>query len=228
MEKLSASTGWLWVKEGFSLYRKKPAEVTTLFLSYMFLMLTLSIVPIAGQLLPVILMPAFTLAFMQACVHIEQGKRVYPSLLLTGFRAPAFRGLVKLGVLYLVMALIALGITSLFDDGYLWQIMSGQIALDEKTIDSGRPSLSMLVWTIVFAVVKLPFWYATPLIAWQNMNFSKAVFYSVVTVYRTRTTFLMYGLAWTAVGIFLPAIASMLVVALFGKGLLSSFIFFFL
>ena len=91
MEKLPAKTGWLWVKDGFALFRKQAAEVSTLFLSYMFLMLALGIVPVIGQLLPLILVPVFAMSFMQACANIEQGKRVYPNLLLVGFRSPALK-----------------------------------------------------------------------------------------------------------------------------------------
>src|ERR1035437_9092992 len=90
MEKLPANVGWLWLKEGFALYRKQPAELSTLFLSYMFLMLVVGIIHVVGKMIPVILVPTFSMAFMQACVHIEQGKRVYPNLLLNGFRSPNF------------------------------------------------------------------------------------------------------------------------------------------
>ena len=86
MEKLPANTGWIWVKEGFALFRKQPAELSTLFISYMFLMLGVGIIPVIGQILPLVLVPVFSMAFMQACVQIEQGKRIYPNLLLTGFR----------------------------------------------------------------------------------------------------------------------------------------------
>ena len=81
MEKLPANTGWIWIKEGFALFRKQPAEISTLFLAYMFLMLGLNLlqIPILGQILPVILVPVFAMAFMQACLNIEQGKRVYPN-----------------------------------------------------------------------------------------------------------------------------------------------------
>src|SRR5438876_9355872 len=102
MEKLPANTGWTWVKEGFALFRKQPAELSTLFISYIFLMLALGIIPVVGQILPLVLVPVFSMAFMQACVQIEQGKRIYPSLLLTGFRSPAFPNLLKLGGLYLL------------------------------------------------------------------------------------------------------------------------------
>jgi len=41
------------------------------------------------------------MAFMRACADIEQAKPVFPKLLLTGFRKPAFPFLFSLGLLYL-------------------------------------------------------------------------------------------------------------------------------
>ena len=78
MEKLPAATGWQWIKHGFSLFRKQPAELSTLFLSYMFLMMIVTIIPLLGQLLPLVLMPVFSMAFMQACVQVEKGPARLP------------------------------------------------------------------------------------------------------------------------------------------------------
>ena len=91
MDKLPAITGWLWVKEGFAIFRKQPAELSTLFFAYMFLMLGVGIIPVIGQLLPLILVPLFSMTFMHACAYVKTGKRVYPNLLLVGFRSPAVR-----------------------------------------------------------------------------------------------------------------------------------------
>ena len=67
MEKLPAKTGWIWIKEGFALFRKQPAEISTLFLAYMFAMLLLNVVPLLGRILPLVLVPVFAMSFMQAC-----------------------------------------------------------------------------------------------------------------------------------------------------------------
>jgi hypothetical protein len=221
MNKTPALTGWLWLKEGFAFYRKQPAEVTTLFLSYMFTMFAISIIPVAGQILPLALMPAFSIAFMQACVQIEQGKRVYPNLLLAGFRSPGFPAQLQLGVLYLLAALIAMGATSLFDQGFFWKVITGAIPLNEKMENDGTLTSSMFIWTFFFTIAKLPLWYAAPLIAWQNMKLGKALFYSVVTVYRSLKTFLVYGLSCVLYGIVFPTFISVIVVSLLGKGLVS-------
>jgi len=217
MEKLPAKTGWIWIKEGFALFRKQPAEISTLFLAYMFLMLLLSFVPLLGQLLPLMLVPVFAMSFMQACVLIEQGKRVYPNLLMIGFRSPALKNLLILGALYLVAAFIALAASALIDGGVFWKTITGQATLDPKEMQDSGMSLAMLFSAAVYAPAAMAFWYAAPLIMWKNMGVSKAVFYSFFAVSREIKAFTVYGLAWAGIGVVLPAIVSVLIAVLVGN-----------
>lgn len=200
--------GWIWIKQGFALFRKRPAEMSTLFLSYMFLMLGIGIIPVLGQILPLILVPVFSMGFMQACVHLEQDKRIYPSLLLTGFRTPAFHRLMLLGVLYLLSAVLAVAASSVLDGGVFWGAMSGQIALDGKTMRESNMSMSMLLSAVIYAPAAMALWYAAPLVMWQNMSVGKAVFYSFFAVRRAGRAFLLYALIWIVIGVLLPAIIS--------------------
>jgi hypothetical protein len=223
MNKLPASAGWLWVKQGFALFRKQPAELSTLFIAYMFLMLALNIIPVVGAVLPVILVPVFAMAFMQACVNVEQGRRVYPNLLLAGFRSPAFRSLVLLGVLYLLAALLAVAASSLVDGGVFWGVMNGKMALDSPEVRNSSMPLGMLFSALVYTPAAMAFWYAAPLMAWKNMSLAKAVFYSFFTVKNAGRAFVVYGLAWFGLGILLPTIVSTFL-ALAGSKTLAVFV----
>ncbi|AMP08489.1 putative membrane protein [Collimonas arenae] len=217
MEKLPAKTGWTWIKEGFALFRKQPAEISTLFLGYMFLMLLLNFVPVLGQILPLVLIPVFAMSFMEACVHIEQGKRVFPNLLLVGFRSPAIKNLLILGVLYLIAGVVAIGASALVDGGMFWMTLTGQTSLDAKEIQDSSMSLGMLFSAVVYTPAAMAFWYAAPLIMWKKMSVSKAVFYSFFAVWREMKAFTVYGLAWAAIGVMLPAIISVLIALLIGN-----------
>jgi hypothetical protein len=224
MEKLPAKTGWLWVKQGFALFRKQPAELSTLFFAYMFLMLALGIIPIVGQLMPIILIPVFSMAFMQACAYVEKGRKVYPNLLLAGFRSPAARTLFKLGMLYLLAAIVAVGASSLIDGGILWQAVTGQLVVDEKTVRDSNLTMSMLFAAAVYIPAAMAFWFAAPLIAWQNMGVGKAIFFSFFAVRRAGKAFLVYGLAWAAINMILPALVSTLVRTILGSSSAAIFV----
>ena len=217
MEKLPAKTGWIWVKEGFALFRKQPAEISTLFLGYMFLRLLLNFIPLLDQILPLVLIPVFAMSFMQACLHIEQGKRVFPNLLLIGFRSPEIKNLLILGVLYLVAGVVAIGASALVDGGIFWMTLTGQASLDAKEIQDSSISLGMLFSAVVYTLAAMTFWYAAPLIMWKKMRVSKAVFYSFFAVWREIKAFTVYGLAWACIGVMLPVIISVLIALLIGN-----------
>lgn len=224
MQKFPASLGWIWIKEGFALFRKQPSELSTLFLSYFFLMIVIGIIPFFGQLLPLILIPVFAVAFMQACANVEQGKKVYPTILLSGFRSPAFITLLKLGGLYVIAAMIAIGASSLIDGGVFLKTMTGQITLDAETVQGSNMPMAMLFAALVYIPAAMGFWYAAPLIAWQKMGLLQAIFYSFFSVCRAGKAFLVYGLAWIAIGVLLPVFISGIIGLLTGKSVVTMMI----
>jgi hypothetical protein len=224
MQKLPATSGFLWIRQGFAIFRKKPAELSTLFLTYMFLMLALGIIPVIGQLLPLILVPVFAIAFMQACMNVENDQRVFPNLLLVGFRSPAVRSLLLLGVLYLLAALVAIGASSLVDGGALWQAMVSRSDLDTPDVRHSNMSLAMVFAALVYLPAAMAFWFAAPLLVWQQMPLPKALFYSFFAVVGAGRAFLLYAMGWLALGVVVPALVSTLVALLIGSVSVTVFI----
>ncbi|MEC5160880.1 hypothetical protein RCH08_002021 [Janthinobacterium sp. CG_S6] len=213
MEKLPAMTGWLWVKQGFGLFRKQPGGMSTLFLGYMFCMLLVSVVPLLGQVLPVILVPVFSVAFLQGCRHIEQGQRVFPNLLLSGFRKPAFPMLFALGVLYIGMAVLAIGASSLADGGVFWQLMTGQIDGQSAVVKESDIGAAILLAIALYVPAAMGFCFAAPLIYWQNMSVGKAVFFSFFAVLRSFKAFVVFALTWFGISV----LASQILLLIFGR-----------
>ncbi|MGH8808813.1 MAG: BPSS1780 family membrane protein, partial [Noviherbaspirillum sp.] len=76
----------------------------------------------------------------------------------------------------------------------------------------------------VYTPAAMAFWYAAPLIAWQNMSVGKAIFYSFFAVKRSGKAFLVYGLAWVMIGVLMPALLSSLVALIFGKAFAVMFV----
>lgn len=210
MNAPNAMTGWSWIKQGVLLFRRQPAELLTLFFAYMFVNMAIGLIPLAGQFLPLLLYPVFSMSFMQACRQIEEGKRVYPSLLVAGFRSPVLPGLLKLGVLYIVAASLALAASILIDDGALWRMVFGQQPLDPKSLPETNLSLSMLFSALVYVPAMMCFWFAGPLIAWDGMRPGKALFYSFFAVRRAAKAFLVYALAWILLAMLVSLLISLI------------------
>jgi hypothetical protein len=217
MNQLPANTGWLWIKQGFQYFKKQPMEFSTLFLGYLFFMLILGLIPYIGQVAAFVLLPLFTLAFMQACKEIDQGERAHPRLLFYGFKSPQVAKLVQLGLLYFIAAIIALGASSLIDNGVFWRVISGQLELTAKNIEGTNMMSAMLFAMLVYLPAMMAFWFAGPLIAWEQMSLFKAIFYSFFATVRAFRAFIVYGLGWFALGGILPSIVSVFIAALTGN-----------
>ena len=216
MSDVPASAGWLWVKQGFALFRKRPGQLIVLFSSYMFVMIGLGIIPIVGQLLPLFAAPTFSMVFMTACAQIEQSGRLNPLQLRASFASPVSRRLFTLGGLYLLGAGIATAVSYLIDGGIFMQLMMGKKSAET----TAGQSASVLGTMLVLAIAYIPlFWYAAPLIVWQKMSVGKAIFYSFFTVFREFKTFLVYFLAWLAIGALLPSLMAGMLTLVIGKGL---------
>ncbi len=214
MTTLSAKTGWLWIKEGFSLFKKQPITFNILFLAYFFLMNLISVIPIL-KILSLATLPLFSMAFMQACRNIKRGERIHPKLLLAALRQPSIKPLLLLGVLYPLVALAALGASALADGGLLWHASIGN-GIDIQEIPDSNILSAVLVSFIVYIPAAMAFWYAAPLVAWQNMSVIKALFYSFFAVYRSGRAFIIYVLCWFAISIVLPSIICALIAITFG------------
>ena len=217
MERIQANQGLEWIRKGFALFRQQPAELSMLFLLYMLLMFSLSLIPLLGQILPLLLVPVFSMAFMQACVDIEAGIKVKPKVLLTAVRSPALGTLLRLGVLYLLVAIVCVAASTIIDGGSFWKLMSGQIRPDDKNLEMSNLPLAMLFSILIYIPFAMAFWHAAPLAMWQRMSLFKAIFYSFFAVRRFGKAFLAYALGWIIIGVALPAVISALLSLLLGK-----------
>ncbi len=217
MQNMPAQVGIEWIRQGFALFRKQPAELSMLFLLYMLLMFALSLIPLIGQALPLLLVPVFSMAFMQACVHIEQGKKVLPNLLWTGFRSPALPILLQLGVIYMLAAVFSVAVSSVVDGGVLWKLLSGQLNPEKEKIVADALPLAMIFAALVYIPFCMALWHAAPLATWQRMSLFKSIFYSFFAVRNCGKAFLAYGLGWIVLGIAIPAFISAILMLAIGR-----------
>jgi hypothetical protein len=197
MSTLPARTGWDWLKRGMALFRKQPAALTTLLFASILLAIGISAVPIIGPIIVVVLIPSFSMAFMQACLMIDNGDRVTPAVLLTGFRKPVLGGLCKVGVIYLGVFLVLTLIALMITPESLRQL-PGNIKLDPKdklpfTLGDVAAVFGLL---ILETVSLLTLCFAAPLTYWKQMGPGKATFYSFFAVVRSARVFGVLMLSW--------------------------------
>jgi hypothetical protein len=197
MSTLPARTGWDWLKQGVALFRKQPVALTTLLFANILVSLSVSFVPFLGPLLGPVLIPSFSIAFMQACLMIENGDRVTPAVLLTGFRRPALGALCKIGLIYLgVWMAEMLVVVLMLGPEFFEEIAKRQT--DPKA--AAEPLSTAVLVFLLIALLNLgmlvTLYFAAPLAYWKRMGTGKALFYSFFAVVRSARVFLVLLAAW--------------------------------
>ncbi|MDB5912025.1 MAG: putative rane protein [Ramlibacter sp.] len=185
-----ARTGILWVKLGMQTFLKQPLALTGLFFMYMAAVLVLSVVPVVGQMLAAMLVPAATLGLMAATAEAASGRFPMPTVLLSAFRAGKQRGraMLVLGVIYMVASLLVT---------QLGKLLAGAPPAVEPQNPQVDPVM-LIVMLLHFPLVVL-FWHAPALVHWHGVTPAKSLFFSVVACFRNIGAMLVYGFTWLLV-----------------------------
>lgn len=202
MRKLSAINGWLWIRHGSQIFRKRPLETMFVFFTMLFCYLLISALPAVGPLLLSALIPAFGMGMMQACRDIDDDQVFQPGVLFVAFKSPAFKRLCVLGLIEFCAMLISFFLAMAIDGGFFADLANKRIVIDENALKDAK-NVEMLALNFMksFAIARLfylpammAFWFAPALIMWHGMGLRKSMFYSFFAVWRSRTAFITYFL----------------------------------
>ncbi|KVQ78043.1 hypothetical protein KTE60_16580 [Burkholderia multivorans] len=205
--EVPAKTGYVWFRQGIWLFRRNPLAFITLFFTYLLAITLVSMVPIVGAALPLLFIPGIAVGFMAACRDTVAGKSVMPTILVDGFRSygsVATQRLLVLGVIYVVSMILVFAASSVMDGGVLFHLMMGATGdanpAPEALAAQGTLG-ALLLATLLYVPVAMLFWFAPVLIAWHDIPPAKALFFSIVSCWRNRGAFLVYGLLWFGVAL---------------------------
>lgn len=212
MKGLPASTGIVWLKQGFALFRQQPGVLMMLIFTNLLAAMALAMLPVIGQIISCVAIPSFTIAIQQSCRLIDEGQRVHPSVILTGFRKESATPLFKLGLVYLaLLALLAIATMVFLDPATLKAAMT---SVEGKT-PSAAETRTVLVFScivLVLGLLALTLSFAPGLTYWKRMPTFKAVFYSVFAVLGCKAPIAVMLFTWIG----LVALMQMLVRLVFG------------
>ncbi|WP_186145872.1 BPSS1780 family membrane protein [Burkholderia gladioli] len=202
--EVPAKTGYVWFRQGIWLFRRNPLAFITLFFTYLLAMMIVSLVPVIGPALPLLFIPGISVGFMAACRDAVAGKPVLPTVLIDGFRAYGSlttQRLFTLGGIYIVSIALVFACSAFGDGGMLLRLMFGlgDDKPDPNLILSMGTLVALLICATLYVPVAMMFWFAPVLTAWHEIPPVKALFFSVVSCWRNRWAFTLYGLLWFAV-----------------------------
>ena len=199
-----ARLGWRWVTEGFVLLRRHPLALLGITVLFLFSVMLPSVLPVIGQFAPLILMPALSVGYMQAVRTSAAGRMPSPWTLYDGLRAQKWRGarpLLALGAINCLLTVLALACSSVADGGTLFRIATGTISGDDPALGERDLAFAALIFLLMYTPVQMAMWYAPVFVAWHRLHPVKALFYSLVGVWRNRSAFAVYLFGWIAVAI---------------------------
>jgi hypothetical protein len=173
----------------------------------------LSMVPLLGSALALLILPAATLGLMVATEQASTGKFPMPTVLMVAFRAgqQRLKAMLVLGALYAVSFLAVMGISVLIDGGGFAKVYLANAPITPEVVNSSDFQSAMWVATILYVPLSMLFWHAPALVHWHGIPPVKSMFFSAVACWRNLGAFAIYLLAWA--GVFVVGATVILVIS---------------
>jgi len=227
LQIVPAKQGVKWVKLGMATFFKQPLALSGLFFMFLAVMSVLSMVPYAGNVLALMLLPGATLGLMAASQETTRGKFPMPTILLSAFRAghQQLRAILTLGGLYAATFLLVLAMSAWVDGGKFAKLyLVGGSLTPELLQEADFQSASLLAMAL-YVPLSLMFWHAPALVHWHGVSPVKSLFFSLVACLRNFWAFTVYSLVWMATFMVVGLLVSTVAALVGGAGLATTLLF---
>jgi hypothetical protein len=203
LQILPARQGAQWVKLGIQTFFRQPLALAGLFFMFMAVISILSLIPVLGNVLALMLLPGITLGLMVATQEACKGNFPMPLLLITAFRAgqKQLRAMLVLGAIYAAGFLLVLGLSALADGGKFAKLYLVGGPITAELLQSADFELAVLITMVLYMPLSLMFWHAPALVHWHGVSPVKGLFFSMVACLRNFWPITVFGLVW--VGVFM-------------------------
>ncbi len=196
MKGLPAMTGLAWLKQGFTLFRQQPGILMMIIFGNLLAFMMLSMVPVLGSVIGFLAIPSFTMAIQQSCRLIDEGQRVHPRVLLTGFQKESIGPLFKLGGVYLGMFLLMILVVLPWIDTASMDAARKMMQAKQDPVVDRQTALALLVLTLLLSLGALALSFAPGLTYWKRMPTFKAIFYSVFAIIGSAAPMAVMVITW--------------------------------
>jgi len=208
---LPALAGWMWVRDGWSLFRTQPLAFFSWAMFVSLMLMVATITPPIGPVFFIVLMPTATLLSLSAARHATNGQKILLGTWIEPLKQPlVFRRLLGMGGLYLAICL-ALGLA-------VFMPFSAEVAESLKSVEQTNDLMPlmeavrtpMIIFAILYVLMAAIFWYAPALVGWHGIRITQALFFSGIACWRNKWAFLVYGLCWLGVFLAIDSLISIL------------------
>ena len=216
LHTVPARQGLQWVLQGMRTFWKQPLAMSGLFFLFMALVSLVSMVPVVGGAIALVLMPAFTAGLMAATQVASEGRFPMPGTIWMALRAgPRLSPMLQLGALYAAGFLLLMAASMLVDGGQFASVYLGGEPIRPELVQADSFQAALWISMLLYAPLSMLFWHAPALVFWQGVSPVKSLFFSWMACWRNKWAFLVYVAVWAAV-FGSAAVMAMLVATLMG------------
>lgn len=193
---VAAGRGWQWLVDGYTLFRKSPANWMALTFLLGAIWLGSLFVPVIGTLLFNLFSPLLFAGLMIGCRELDEGRPLEVRHLFAAFKEHA-GPLVTVGGVYLVGTILVIGSVLIIAGGSMLPALLSKPGADIETVRAAMRSLSLAlaVGAAVYLPVIMLIWFAPLLVVFGGMAPVPAMKLSFDACLRNTLPFLVYGLA---------------------------------
>ncbi len=196
--RLPTRQGWEWIKQGYALFMKAPLLWIVLLFICLIAAVAVSSVPVVGQPLMSLLMPAIVVGLMAGCRALSQGDELELAHLVSGFKKHTSQ-LVTLGGISLVCQFLILGLMMAVGGTALVSIlMSSQPETDADMMLQaiGGAGFAVLLGIVLFGVLMMAMQFAPMLVYFRNVPPLQAMRLSLRAFLYNILPMLLYGITF--------------------------------
>ncbi len=216
-----AKQGLVWVQQGIRTFWRQPLAFTGLFFLFMAWVSVLSMIPLIGAAVALLVLPAASLGLMVATEQAAAGKFPMPTVLMVAFRAgqQRLKAMLTLGLLYAGSFLAVMLISVMVDGGGFAKVYLANAPITPEVVNDSDFQFAMWLATGLYIPLSMMFWHAPALVHWHGVPPLKSMFFSAVACWRNLGAFAVYLLAWTGVFVVGATVILMVSSALGGNDL---------
>lgn len=200
--------GWDWITAGWGYFTQSPLIWIVNIVILLVINVVLGLIPLIGSLIGYVLWAVFNGGLMMGCQAQMQGRPLEVGDLFAGFKAKT-GALMTVGALYAVawIAVMVFGailfMVVLGASGAMGAIMSGdKSAL--MAMAGGATLGALFIGLLIMAAfvpIAMAFWFASVLVALQDVSPTAAIRMSFSACLKNMVPFLLYGLIFLVLGI---------------------------
>lgn len=200
LQTVPARQGLQWALQGMRVFWRQPLAMSGLFFLFMALVSLVSMVPLVGGALALVLIPALTTGLMAATQTASEGRFPMPSTLWVALRAgPRRPAMLQLGAVYACGFLVLMAASMLVDGGQFARVYLAGEPIRPEMVQAGSFQSALWLTMALYVPLSMLFWHAPALVFWQGVSPLKSLFFSWMGCWRNKGAFVVYVAVWAAV-----------------------------